>query len=132
MILKPNTKILLVEVEVWYQQIFQMILQDLGYLKIETDGNGVTVVEKAREYLPHVILMDTHLPGQEGYEACRQMRAEEWGKHMTILGMSTAGSFHSKWRDAGADGFFYKDVFLRYPNKLDEKIQQALEKYVII
>ena len=97
-LIKADTKILLVEDEVWYQQIFQGILHDLGYLKTEMDGDGVTMVEKAREYLPHVILMDTNLPGQKGYEACRQIRAQEWGKRMAILGMSTVGGLDSKWR----------------------------------
>ena len=128
-LVKPETKILIVEDEAWERQYFQQALERLGYSKIEVESNGITCVEKARNYMPHLILLDTNLPGQMGYEACRQIRAEPWGTQMAILGMSSSPFAGSEWQDTGSDSFVHKDIFSRDHSALGTKIQKALGKY---
>ena len=126
-LLKPDTRILIVEDEIWAQQFFLRTLQEWEYSQIMIEGNGLSGVEKAREYVPHLIFMDTYLPGIMGYEACQRIRAESWGKQMGIIAMSNAWS--SQWDHASSDGFIHKDLFYRADPELDAKIQEVLKKY---
>lgn len=130
-ILKSQIRTLIVEDSTDYQRIIQQRLSQLGYSNLEIVGNGGHVLDKAREYQPHLILMDTQLPGMMGYEACKAVREQPWGKRIAILGMSGNFGLDRIWEEAGADGFVHKDYFFNENKEiLDQKIQQALLKYI--
>jgi two-component system, cell cycle response regulator DivK len=53
----------------------EMILQDAGY-QVLLAADGVEGVTLAREHRPDVILMDIFMPGLDGIEATRQLKAD--------------------------------------------------------
>ena len=73
-------------------------------------GDGLKAIAEAHALRPDVILMDVSMPGMDGVEATRRIRAEL--PFIQILGLS----MHAKTEDlhsierAGAAGFFTKGV----------------------
>jgi len=64
--------------------------------------NGETGLEKARiAPLPDLILLDIMMPGMDGYEVCKKLKASEKTKHIPVIfitaiseAMDDAKSFH--------------------------------------
>lgn len=76
--------------------------------------NGVEAVEKYRQYKPHLILMDIHMPEKDGYTATTEIRYFEKssGKRVPIIAL-TAGAIHGerdKCLEVGMDDFITKPV----------------------
>jgi DNA-binding response OmpR family regulator len=55
-------------------QIVQTYLEREGF-EVIAAGNGEQAVDAAREHAPDLIVLDLMLPGIDGIEACRQIRA---------------------------------------------------------
>ena len=50
-------------------------LGTLGFEVVQA-ADGVTALELAREKLPDVVLLDVQMPGMDGFEVCRQLKAD--------------------------------------------------------
>jgi CheY-like chemotaxis protein len=61
-----------------------------------------------------LVLMDLQMPGTDGIETCRQIRAQEAGRHTGIYAMTAhAGpEIEQACLDAGMDGFLTKPLRL--------------------
>jgi len=68
-------KILVVEDEVALQETLAYNLNRQGY-EVETAGDGITALDKARLLHPDLIVLDLMLPGLDGFEVCRILRQE--------------------------------------------------------
>src|SRR5574340_546960 len=68
-------KILVVEDEVSLQETLAYNLNKQGY-EVETAGDGITALDKARLLHPDLIILDLMLPGMDGFEVCRILRQE--------------------------------------------------------
>lgn len=67
-------------------------------------ANGFDALTLARRHRPDLILLDLGLPGLDGWETARRIRAEPMLEHVPILGM-TAYSMQSAVRAALLVGF---------------------------
>ena len=76
----------------------------------------------ARELEPDVILMDIHMPGLNGTEATRQIKAENPGGKVLILSMYSQKQYVMAVLKAGASGFLQKNCSLK---ELLEAISQV-------
>lgn len=114
-------------------------LEKIGYSEVKEYPNGLALFLDLRKLaaednLPHFIILDTEMiPTPYGYEICRQIREQEFGKRIAIIGTS-GDTFHveeykEKWLQAGADDFVDKDTIFFDRPALDEVIQNALAKY---
>jgi DNA-binding response OmpR family regulator len=65
---------LVVEDEKPFAQLVRSYLEREGF-EVDTAADGETAVELARERSPDVIVLDLMLPGIDGVEACRRIRA---------------------------------------------------------
>ena len=74
--------------------------------------DGQEAVETAAQVQPDLILMDIGMPVMNGYEACRQMRAQEWSRGMTIVALSGWGQDEDKRQsqEAGFDAHLVKPI----------------------
>jgi len=68
-------KILIVDDELTLQETLAYNLKHQGY-HVETAGNGLEAIQKAKEIQPDLILLDIMLPGMDGFEVCRVIRRE--------------------------------------------------------
>lgn len=75
----------------------------------ETGEDGVV---QARSLAPDLVLMDVNLPGIDGLEATRRIKASA-GAAQVVLVLSTyeSGDYASKATDAGASAFIPKSEF---------------------
>jgi CheY-like chemotaxis protein len=74
--------------------------------------DGVEAVEVAGAVRPEVILMDIGMPRLNGYEACRKIRAEEWGRGIVMVALTGWGQTDDLRRsqEAGFDHHLVKPV----------------------
>jgi two-component system nitrate/nitrite response regulator NarL len=73
-------------------------------------GDGIRAVEMARELMPDVILMDISMPGIDGLEATRRIKAEI--PYVRIIILTVSESDHSLFDaiKSGAQGYLLKNV----------------------
>ncbi len=91
---------------------FAMILDaQEGIEVVGQAADGTEVVGAVRQSGPDVVLMDVRMPGADGIEATRQLRAAGF-ERLAILMLTTFDLDEYVWQAlrAGATGFLLKDV----------------------
>jgi two-component system cell cycle response regulator DivK len=85
------------------------ILTDAGY-RVAYAHDGKEAVAKALELRPDVILMDLQMPGIDGWEATRQVRADLRTHHIPIIALTSHGlrRYADRSFDAGCTSFLEK------------------------
>jgi two-component system response regulator NreC len=71
--------------------------------------NGRTTVQKARELMPNIVIIDIAMPDLNGIEATRQIVTEIPGVKVIALSMHSDRMFVMRMLDAGAAGYLLKD-----------------------
>ena len=101
-----STKILIIEDEERIRQFLQRGLSFEGY-RIETAADGQTGLELARESPPDLVLLDLMLPGMDGLEVCRRIRA---ASDVPVLMLTAKETIEDRVTglDAGADDYLVK------------------------
>jgi PAS domain S-box-containing protein len=88
--------------------------------EVRTAHDGVEALAVAEAFRPEVVLMDVGMPRLNGLEATRLLRAQEWGKAMTVVALTGWGQEgdRQRSRQAGCDGHLVKPVSLDDLEKL--------------
>ena len=106
------SKILIVDDDADIVEAMRLVLEKSGHkVSIAVDGNEG--LDKARTGKPDVIILDVMMPGIDGYEVCRRVRAS--GKKAPIL-MLTARTSEVDTvvgLELGANDYITKPVRLR-------------------
>jgi CheY-like chemotaxis protein len=101
-------------------------LRRWGY-RVVLAADGREAVTVAFEAQPDLILMDLGLPGIDGWEATRRVKASTATQHIPIIVLSAHATTHDRDRalEAGGDDFDTKPIRFE---QLVEKIEALLEK----
>jgi PAS domain S-box-containing protein len=77
-----------------------------------TAHDGLAAVEAAAAFRPDVMLLDIGLPKLNGYDVCRRIREQPWGKGMVIVALTGWGQEEDKRRsnEAGFSQHMVKPV----------------------
>ena len=117
-------RILVVEDQEDNRRILRDLLTSVGYDIIEAINGeeGVTMAERHR---PDLILMDIQLPGLDGYEATRRIKANPMLRQIPIIAVTSyaLSGDDVKAFDAGCDGYVSKPFS---PRALLAKIREFL------
>lgn len=73
-------------------------------------SDGAEAVRRAEELHPDVCLMDVQMPGTDGVEATRRIRAASPGTRVLIVTTFARPGYLRAALDAGASGFIVKDT----------------------
>jgi two-component system cell cycle sensor histidine kinase/response regulator CckA len=108
-----RSRILIVEDDPLNRQMLQCCLEDQGY-EVGVALTGDEALELAARNPPDVVLLDVVMPGLDGYEVCRLLRAHPELSQLHILMLTTLTGRESRLRglEAGADEFLIKPVDL--------------------
>lgn len=107
-----NGTILVAEDNDVNRQVVTAILQNMGFA-VAVVTNGQQAVDAMRVVRYELVLMDCHMPEMDGFEATRQIRAEEGAdRHTPIIALSASALPEERRRclDAGMDDFAAKPV----------------------
>ena len=77
-------KILFVDDEPVVATLMKNRIGSHGFL-VETAHDGVSGLEKAKTWQPDLILLDIAMPGMDGYETCRRLKAEKTTAHIPVV-----------------------------------------------
>jgi PAS domain S-box-containing protein len=74
--------------------------------------DGLQALEKAESFRPDAILLDLGLPGIDGFEVCREIRAQPWGKNILVIALTGWGRPEDRVRttEAGFDAHLVKPI----------------------
>jgi two-component system cell cycle response regulator len=102
-------KVLLIDDDVRLVIVLQIRLEASGY-QVFTAYSGPEGLAIARQVRPDVIVLDVSMPGLDGNEVCRRVRAEPMLRGIPIIVMTaiTHDSARHTSLEAGADRFIAK------------------------
>jgi CheY-like chemotaxis protein len=74
--------------------------------------DGHEAIQQAAIFRPDVILLDIGMPGLNGYETAKQIRAQPWGKNLLLVALTGWGQDEDRRRsqDAGFDAHIVKPI----------------------
>jgi PAS domain S-box-containing protein len=120
----PPCRILIVEDNADARDMLLALLS-LEHHEVFTASDGPAGVDAAVRLRPDVALVDIGLPGLNGYEVARRIRATEAGRAMKLIALTGYGQQEDtrQARDAGFDLHLVKPV---EPRRLDDALRGLL------
>ena len=108
---KEKYRILVVDDDKDIVELLRYNIEKEGY-KLETCLDGATAVEIAKEFNPHLILLDIMMPDQDGVETCRQLRELPDLADTHIIFLTARAEEYSEIAafEVGADDYITKPI----------------------
>ena len=105
-------RVLVVDDEPTNRELLLAIFEDVQDVELATAASGEEALKVAAEFRPDLVLLDIMMPGIDGYEVCRRMRAHSQLKHAKLLLVSAKAMPEERvvgYR-AGADDYIVKPI----------------------
>jgi two-component system CheB/CheR fusion protein len=109
--LSTAQRILVVDDNVDAAMMLERLLQ-LNGKQTRVAHTGIDALEVAEQFRPHLVLLDIGLPKLNGYEVCRRIRQQSWGKDMVVIALTGWGQEEDRKRskEAGFNAHFVKPL----------------------
>jgi CheY-like chemotaxis protein len=122
----PGEQVLVVEDNATGAKLIAYLLKAHGY-EVTVANDAKTALAAIRRRHPDVVLMDVQLPGVDGLEIVRQLRADVVSRQPLIIAVTAYAMKGDKERalTAGCDGYITKPIDTR---TLPAAIAQLLER----
>ena len=120
----PPVRVLVVEDNPDNQFIYRAGLQHAGF-EVFIAGDGWKGLELAHTAAPALILMDISIPGIDGLELTRRLKADESTAGIPIIALTAHALVADRVRaeEAGCDGYLAKPV---EPQRVVEEVRRML------
>ena len=109
-----NELIVLIEDNEKNRKLARDVLLHQGYRVVEAESaeDGLAAVARER---PALVLMDIHLPGIDGIEALRRLRADAATRTIPVIAVTASVMTHDRQKilAAGFDGYQSKPISVR-------------------
>jgi len=121
--MNESARILVVDDEAQLTRVLRTGLKSRGY-DVRTAPDGITALETFNEWQPDLVITDLAMPGMDGLELCRQLRAVS---QIPIIVLSAKGEEKTKIDalDLGADDFVTKPFGI---DELFARVRAALRR----
>ena len=115
-------KILVVDDELEVRMMLQDLLGSKGFeVILASDGEeGVALADTEN---PQVVLLDISMPGMDGVECCRKLKADDKSSSIPVIMLTAYWDRKTEAIEAGADDFVYKPFD---PDELSFRIKSVL------
>jgi signal transduction histidine kinase/CheY-like chemotaxis protein len=114
-----SRRVLVVDDNADNAELLRILLEDQGH-EAYMAHDGVEGLAAAERLRPDVVLMDLGLPRIDGFDACRRIREQPWGKRILVIAITGWGQDvdRRKSQEAGFDYHLVKPVDARDINAL--------------
>ena len=102
-------RILIVDAEPAVRSVIEQVLRGEGY-EVSAVSSGREALHKATKELPDLMIVDLHLPDEEGQDICRIIRQTPHVREIPVLAVSgkNIDGLAARSLNNGADGFLPK------------------------
>ncbi len=129
---KPS--ILIVDDDATNLSLFFNFLKSAGYQVLVAE-DGQSAFERLNHITPDLILLDVMMPGLNGFEVCRQLKADKKGENIPIIFMTALNALEDKIKGFEVGGVDYltkpveyKEALARIKNHLQlRRLQKDLQ-----
>jgi CheY-like chemotaxis protein len=113
-VLPANNKVLIVEDNEMNLELVTDLLEANGYEVVKAK-DGAEALRLAEEDAPSLVLMDIQLPGMDGLEVTRQMKASEKTSNIKVIALTAHAMVgdEERAREAGCSGYIAKPIDTR-------------------
>jgi CheY-like chemotaxis protein len=115
--------ILVVERDPHIRTLERYFLEEAGYT-VEFADDGLQGLAKARSLLPELLITEILVPGMDGLNVCRALKADPATRHMVVIIFSILAA-EDRAREAGAETYLRKPLD---PDLLIESVTQLLPR----
>jgi two-component system, cell cycle response regulator DivK len=104
-------RILIVDDNAMNIVIAEVVLQAEDF-EVESATDGVEAMRKVASFQPDLVLMDIQMPGRDGLEVTRELKADPATRHICIVAFTAFAmrGDEAKMRAAGCDGYLSKPI----------------------
>lgn len=122
-----NYKILLVDDETDILDFLSYNLKKAGYT-VFTANNGKDAVKLAKQYIPHLIILDVMMPEMDGIETCEEIRKQPALNNTVVAFLTARSEDYSQIAgfEAGADDYIAKPI---KPKVLVSRVSALLKRF---
>ncbi len=120
--------VVLAEDDVDIRDLVQIVLEQLG-LEVRAVGTGAEALAVGQQEVPRLFLLDITMPGMNGLDVCRAIRADEKLQDVPVIFMTARAqaSDVAAGIEAGADTYIIKPFG---PIELREHVEALLDRGV--
>ena len=104
-----KARLLVVEDDADIANMLKIYFSGLGY-DVDIAPRGYDALDKTRQVLPHLIVLDIMLPDIDGYEVCRTLRTSTRTSHIPVIFLTQKDERSDKLQglELGADDYITK------------------------
>jgi PleD family two-component response regulator len=121
-----KSRLLVVEDDSDISNMLKIYFSGLGF-DVDTALRGNDALEKTRQVLPHLIVLDIMLPDIDGYEVCRTLRKSTRTSHIPVIFLTQKDERSDKLQglELGADDYITKPFDIE---ELKLRVQGAIRR----
>ncbi len=121
-----KARLLIVEDDIDISNMLKIYFTGLGY-DVDTAMRGSDALEKTRQVLPHLIVLDIMLPDIDGYEVCRNLRTNMRTSHIPVIFLTQKDERSDRLQglELGADDYITKPFDIE---ELKLRVQGAIRR----
>jgi len=121
-----KARLLVVEDDPDISNMLKIYFTSQGY-EVDAALRGATALEKTRQGMPHLIVLDIMLPDIDGYEVCRNLRTNARTSHIPVIFLTQKDERSDKLQglELGADDYITKPFDIE---ELKLRVQNAIAR----
>ncbi len=127
-----NARLLIVEDDIDISNMLRIFFSSKGY-QVDIAPTGRDALEKTRQVMPHLIVLDIMLPDIDGYEVCRTLRVNTRTSHIPVIFLTQKDERSDKLLglELGVDDYITKpfdieELRLRVQNAIARSERESL------
>jgi DNA-binding response OmpR family regulator len=103
---KSQQKILVIDDEPEITDIIETFLENAGY-EVKSENSSMLGIERAKTFLPDLVLLDIMMPFMDGYDICSEMKKDSKTKDIPVVFLTGKDARSDEGRSFRVGGALY-------------------------